>query len=110
MAASSCCASRTPTARAPPSRRSTAILDGLTWLGLEWDGDVTYQFERAARHAEVAAQMLPRQGLPLLCIAAGARRDARRAEGAGQVPMRYDGRWRDRDPRRRRQASRRWSG
>src|SRR5579883_2714237 len=37
-----------------------AILDGLSWLGLDWDGEVTYQFERAARHAEVARQMLPR--------------------------------------------------
>jgi glutamyl-tRNA synthetase len=35
-----------------------AILDGLSWLGLDWDGDVIYQFERAARHAEVAKQML----------------------------------------------------
>src|SRR5471032_2301319 len=38
-----------------------AILDGLSWLGLEWDGDVTYQFARAARHAEVANKMLARQ-------------------------------------------------
>ncbi len=35
-----------------------AILDGLSWLGLDWDGEVTYQFARAARHAEVARQML----------------------------------------------------
>ena len=35
-----------------------AILDGLSWLGLQWDGDVIYQFARAARHAEVANQML----------------------------------------------------
>src|SRR6187397_1666567 len=35
-----------------------AILDGLSWLGLDWDGEVTYQFARANRHAEVARQML----------------------------------------------------
>src|SRR3954466_14496052 len=35
-----------------------AILDGMTWLGLDWDGDVVYQFERAQRHAEVAQQLL----------------------------------------------------
>ncbi|PIK69847.1 glutamate--tRNA ligase, partial [Methylobacterium frigidaeris] len=29
-----------------------AILDGLNWLGLEWDGDVVYQFARAGRHRE----------------------------------------------------------
>src|SRR5213079_2854858 len=35
-----------------------AILDGLSWLGVQWDGDVTFQFPRAPRHAEVAKQML----------------------------------------------------
>src|SRR3569833_577140 len=35
-----------------------AILDGMTWLGLDWDGDVVYQFERAARHAAVAQALL----------------------------------------------------
>src|ERR1700721_1768388 len=35
-----------------------AILDGLKWLGLDWDGEVVYQFTRAARHREVAEQLL----------------------------------------------------
>src|SRR2546421_9028332 len=35
-----------------------AILDGLAWLGVAWDGDVIYQFARAARHREVAEQLL----------------------------------------------------
>src|SRR5690349_23450694 len=35
-----------------------AILDGLTWLGIDWDGEVIYQFSRAARHREVAEQLL----------------------------------------------------
>lgn len=35
-----------------------AILDGLSWLGLDWDGDTVYQFARQARHAEVAHRML----------------------------------------------------
>src|ERR1700736_53660 len=35
-----------------------AILDGLKWLGLDWDGDVVYQFSRAPRHREVAEQLL----------------------------------------------------
>ena len=55
-----------------------AILDGLTWLGLDWDGDAVYQFSRAARHQrgrrEPACQ---RPRLSLLCDAAGARGDAR---------------------------------
>src|ERR1700712_6091493 len=35
-----------------------AILDGLKWLGLDWDGEVIYQFSRAARHREVAETLL----------------------------------------------------
>src|SRR6201992_504656 len=35
-----------------------AILDGLKWLGLDWDGEVIYQFSRAARPREVAEQLL----------------------------------------------------
>ncbi len=35
-----------------------AIIDGLTWLGLDWDGDIVFQFSRAARHREVAEQLL----------------------------------------------------
>src|ERR1700744_5451516 len=35
-----------------------AILDGLKWLQLDWDGDVIYQFSRAARHREVAESLL----------------------------------------------------
>ncbi|MDO6590638.1 glutamate--tRNA ligase [Loktanella sp. D2R18] len=35
-----------------------AILDGLSWLGLDWDGDPVSQAENAPRHVEVAQQML----------------------------------------------------
>ncbi len=35
-----------------------AILDGLSWLGLDWDGDAVSQFESADRHAAVAREML----------------------------------------------------
>jgi glutamyl-tRNA synthetase len=45
-----------------------AILDGLSWLGLDWDGEVTYQFERASRHAEVARRMLA-EGKAYRCYA-----------------------------------------
>ena len=65
-----------------------AILDGLNWLGLDWDGDVVYQFARAARHREVAEQTAGRgQGLSLLRHAGGARRRcARSARGRGPHP------------------------
>src|SRR3990170_2207330 len=35
-----------------------AILDGLSWLGIDWDGEAIYQFSRQARHREVAEQLL----------------------------------------------------
>jgi len=76
-----------------------AILDGLSWLGLPWDGEVTYQFARAARHAEVAHQMLA-AGHAYHCYASPAELDEMRAaQKAAGKPMRYDGRWRDRDPK-----------
>ncbi len=76
-----------------------AILDGLSWLGLQWDGDVTYQFTRAARHAEVARQMLA-NGHAYHCYASPQELDEMRAaQKAAGKPTRYDGRWRDRDPK-----------
>src|SRR3954470_14085892 len=35
-----------------------AIVDGLRWRGLDWDGEIVHQAERAARHAEIAGQLL----------------------------------------------------
>lgn len=76
-----------------------AILDGLTWLGLPWDGEVTYQFSRAARHAEVALEMLAK-GHAYHCYASPQELDEMRAaQKAAGKPMRYDGRWRDRGPK-----------
>ena len=76
-----------------------AILDGLSWLGLPWDDEVTYQFSRAARHAEVALDMLAK-GHAYYCYASPQELDEMRAaQKAAGKPMRYDGRWRDRDPK-----------
>jgi glutamyl-tRNA synthetase len=75
-----------------------AILEGLRWLGLDWDGDAVYQYANVARHREVAEQMLA-SGRAYRCYASqeelAEMRERARAEGR---PMRYDGRWRDRDP------------
>jgi glutamyl-tRNA synthetase len=75
-----------------------AILDGLSWLGLDWDGDVVYQFARAERHREIAEQLLA-AGRAYRCYASAeeltAMREAARAAGRSKL---YDGRWRDRDP------------
>ena len=74
-----------------------AILDGLKWLELDWDGDVIYQFSRAARHREVAEQLLA-GGKAYRCYATTeqltAMREKARAEGRTRL---YDGMWRDRD-------------
>ena len=75
-----------------------AILDGLSWLGIDWDGDPVYQFARAARHREVAEQLLA-SGRAYRCYASAEElaqmRDAARREGRSRL---YDGRWRDRNP------------
>ncbi|MEO6840112.1 MAG: glutamate--tRNA ligase [Bradyrhizobium sp.] len=75
-----------------------AILDGLKWLGLDWDGEVIYQFSRAARHREVAEALLA-SGKAYRCYATAeeltAMREKARAEGRTRL---YDGLWRDRDP------------
>lgn len=75
-----------------------AILDGLDWLGLSSDEPPVYQFSRAARHAEVAHQMLA-NGHAYKCFATPEElSELREAQRAAKQPMRYDGRWRDRDP------------
>jgi len=75
-----------------------AILDGLAWLGLQGDGEVVIQSQRAARHAQVAHALLE-QGKAYYCYCTpeelAGMREAARAEGRS---IRYDGRWRDRDP------------
>jgi glutamyl-tRNA synthetase len=76
----------------------TAIIDGLTWLGLDWDGDAISQFGRVARHREVALELVAR-GRAYRCYTTPAELDEmrERAKAEGRPP-RYDGRWRDRDP------------
>jgi glutamyl-tRNA synthetase len=75
-----------------------AILDGLTWLGINWDGDAVFQFARAARHREVVEELLAK-GHAYRCYASpdelAQMREAARREGRTKL---YDGRWRDRDP------------
>jgi len=75
-----------------------AIFNGLTWMGLGWDGEPTFQFARAARHREVAGQLLA-MGRAYRCYATSQELDQMRAEqkASGQS-VRYDGRWRDREP------------
>jgi glutamyl-tRNA synthetase len=75
-----------------------AIIDGMKWLGLDWDGEVVYQFSRAARHAEVAHELLAK-GMAYRCYATPQELEEMREKArAEKRPPRYDGRWRDRDP------------
>ncbi len=87
----------TDRARSTPEA-TQAILKGLDWLGLDYDGEVISQFDRADRHAEVAHQMLA-SGHAYKCFATQdeiqAFRDAARAEGKSTL---YRSPWRDADP------------
>ena len=75
-----------------------AILKGLTSLGLDWDGEAVSQFERRARHAEVAHEMVAR-GAAYRCFATQdeieAARNAALAEGRSTL---FRSPWRDADP------------
>src|SRR5437660_4836564 len=75
-----------------------AICDGLKWPGLDWHGEPVHQFSRAARHREIAEQLL-REGKAYYCYASpeelAEMREKARAEGRSKL---YNGLWRDRDP------------
>ncbi len=76
-----------------------AIIDGLAWLGIDWDGEPIYQSTRAQRHREVAEELL-KAGKAYYCYSTpeelAAMREKAIAEGR---PPGYDGTWRDRDPK-----------
>lgn len=77
---------------------TAAILKGLAWLGLDWDGEVVSQFDRRHRHAEVAREMLAR-GHAYKCFSTQedieAFREAARAGGRSTL---FLSPWRDADP------------
>jgi glutamyl-tRNA synthetase len=75
-----------------------AIIEGLTWLGLDWEGEPVSQNGRAARHRQVAEELLA-QGKAYRCYCTPQELEAMRAKAeAEKRPIRYDGTWRDRDP------------
>jgi glutamyl-tRNA synthetase len=87
------------TDRARSTRQAVdAMIDGLAWLELAWDGEIVMQSERMARHAEVARQLLA-QGRAYYCYCTPAELEAMREKARKEgKPVRYDGTWRDRDP------------
>src|SRR6476659_6209284 len=75
-----------------------AIIDGLSWLGLEWDGDIVHQFAGAARHAEVAREMLAK-GRAYHCYCTPEELEAMRTQArAEKRSVHIKSPWRDRDP------------
>ena len=75
-----------------------AIIEGLDWLGATWDEAPVFQSERGARHVEVAEALLA-NGHAYRCYATQEElEEMRAAQRAAKQPLRYDGRWRHRDP------------
>jgi glutamyl-tRNA synthetase len=74
------------------------ILQGLAWLGLSPDEPPVFQSTRAARHAEVAEQLVAAGRAYRCYTSAEELREMRERATAEGLPPRYDGRWRDRDP------------
>jgi glutamyl-tRNA synthetase len=72
-----------------------AILDGLRWLGIDWDEGPYFQMQRLARYREVAEQLL-REGKAYRCYCTKEELEAmREAQAARGEKPRYDRRWRD---------------
>ena len=76
-----------------------AILQGLRWLGLDWDGEAVSQFARKDRHAEVAHEMLAR-GTAYKCFSTQDEIAAFRAdqEARGVSYAVFQSPWRDAEP------------
>ncbi|ABC63400.1 glutamyl- and glutaminyl-tRNA synthetase [Erythrobacter litoralis HTCC2594] len=73
------------------------ILEGLDWLGLDYDDTPLFQSERGSRHVEVAEKLLE-YGYAYRCYATQEELEQMRAaQRAAKQPQRYDGRWRHRD-------------
>ncbi len=75
-----------------------AIIDGLEWLGLDWDGEIVHQFANAARHAAAVHELLD-AGRAYRCYLSPAELEAMRARAlAEKRSLRIVSPWRDRDP------------
>jgi glutamyl-tRNA synthetase len=72
-----------------------ALIKGMEWLGMKWDGEPVFQMARSARHAEVAHELV-KKGAAYYCYMTAEEIEAERAkaESAGTM-WHYDRRWRD---------------
>ncbi len=72
-----------------------ALINGVKWLGLDYDGDVISQYERRGRHADVAQELL-KAGKAYYCYCSPEELDAMREKAKAEgKPTFYDRRWRD---------------
>ena len=76
---------------------TAAILDGLSWLGLKWDGEAVSQSARAERHREVALELVARGQAYYAYETPDELKAMRERQEVEGLPRRYDGPWRDRD-------------
>jgi glutamyl-tRNA synthetase len=70
-----------------------AIIDGLSWLGLDWDGEPVSQYARRDRHAEIARELLAR-GAAYRCFMTTEEIEAARLK-AVETKARFESAWRD---------------
>lgn len=78
---------------------TAAIFNSLQWLGLDWDGEPVHQSNLLERHAEVAHELLE-EGKAYYCYCTPAELEQMREEAKAKgLPPKYDGRWRNRDPK-----------
>ena len=72
-----------------------AILDGMNWLGLDWDGHEYYQSQFWARHAEIAHRLLERGAAYRCYMTQEELAEQRERARAERKPFRIDSPWRD---------------
>jgi glutamyl-tRNA synthetase len=73
-----------------------AIIDAMAWLGLDWDGDVVFQFSRAERHAAVAHELIARGHAYRCYLTQAELAEMRSAAEAEKRAFRIKSPWRDR--------------
>lgn len=73
-----------------------AILDGLSWLELDWEGEPVSQYDRAKRHREVAHSLLASGGAYRCYLTPEELAEMRAVAEAEKRPFQVQSPWRDR--------------
>lgn len=75
-----------------------AIINGLKWMNLNWDGDIIYQSQRQERHKEIVNKLIE-NGHAYKCYCTPEELEEMRALAKSQKKApRYNGKWRDLNP------------